>query len=120
VTIKKPWDAWYSSLSVVSGRRRTGSFLRKARVASTSVATRAFLHPLRYEDELLPLTRSRNIGVIGMKAIPADYRPRSKLLKLRPALSPMPIVALWRKNAETEALRAFIAAPLAKPTKKEK
>jgi hypothetical protein len=54
-----------------------------------------------------------------MKAIPADYRPRSKLLKLRPALSQMPIVALWRKNAETEALRAFIAAPLAKPTKKK-
>jgi hypothetical protein len=31
----------------------------------------------RYEDELLPLARSRNIGVIGMKAI--RYGRRAKL-----------------------------------------
>jgi LysR family transcriptional regulator, benzoate and cis,cis-muconate-responsive activator of ben and cat genes len=42
---------------------------------------------------------------------------RLKLLKLRPALRPWSIVALWRKDAETESVRAFIAAALAKPTK---
>ncbi len=38
--------------------------------------------------------------------------PQVKLLKLRPALPPMSIVALWRKDAETEPVRAFIAATL--------
>jgi DNA-binding transcriptional LysR family regulator len=42
---------------------------------------------------------------------------RLKLLKLRPALHPWSIVALWRKDAATESVRAFIAAALAKPTK---
>jgi DNA-binding transcriptional LysR family regulator len=37
---------------------------------------------------------------------------RLKLLKLRPALPPWVIVALWRKDAETESMRAFIAAAL--------
>ena len=41
---------------------------------------------------------------------------RLKLLKLRPALPPMSIVALWRRDAETESLAAFIAAAVAKPT----
>jgi DNA-binding transcriptional LysR family regulator len=36
--------------------------------------------------------------------------PRVKLLKLRPVLPPWSIVALWRKDAETESVRAFIAA----------
>ena len=43
--------------------------------------------------------------------------PRLKLLKLRPALPPWCIVALWRKDAETESVKAFVAAALAKPTK---
>ena len=43
--------------------------------------------------------------------------PRLKLLKLRPALPPWSVIALWRKDAETESVRAFIAAALAKPTK---
>ena len=43
---------------------------------------------------------------------------RLKLLKLRPALPPWSIVALWRKDAETEAVRAFIAAACSKPIKK--
>jgi DNA-binding transcriptional LysR family regulator len=43
---------------------------------------------------------------------------RLKLLKLRPALPQWSIVALWRKDAETEPVRAFIAAAVAKPTKK--
>jgi DNA-binding transcriptional LysR family regulator len=38
-----------------------------------------------------------------------------KFLKLRPALPPWWTVALWRKDAETEAVKAFIAAALAKP-----
>ena len=37
---------------------------------------------------------------------------RLKLLKLRPALPPWSIVALWRKDAETEPVRAFITAAL--------
>jgi DNA-binding transcriptional LysR family regulator len=35
--------------------------------------------------------------------------PRLKLLKLRPALDPWVYVALWRKDSETESIRAFIA-----------
>ena len=37
---------------------------------------------------------------------------RLKFLKLRPALPPWSIVALWRKDAETEPVKAFIAAAL--------
>jgi hypothetical protein len=37
-----------------------------------------------------------------------------KLLKLRPELPPWSFVALWRKEAETEAVKAFVAAALAK------
>ena len=36
--------------------------------------------------------------------------PRIKLLKLRPALPPMPVAALWRKDGETELVKAFVAA----------
>jgi DNA-binding transcriptional LysR family regulator len=44
---------------------------------------------------------------------------RLKLLKLRPpALPQWSIVALWRKDAETEPVRAFIAAALGKPAKR--
>ena len=46
--------------------------------------------------------------------------PRLKLLKLRPALPPMSIVALWRKETETESVKAFIAAALTKPVKKDR
>jgi LysR family transcriptional regulator, benzoate and cis,cis-muconate-responsive activator of ben and cat genes len=42
---------------------------------------------------------------------------RLKLLKLRPALPPMSMVALWRQDAETEPVTAFIAAAVAKSTK---
>ena len=44
--------------------------------------------------------------------------PRLKLLKLRPALPPCSIVALWRKDTEEESAKAFIAAALAKPAKR--
>ena len=40
---------------------------------------------------------------------------RLRFLKLRPALAPWLTVALWRKEAETEAVKAFIAATLTKP-----
>ena len=43
---------------------------------------------------------------------------RLKLLELRPALPPWIIGALWRKDAETERVRAFVAATLPKPNKK--
>ena len=36
--------------------------------------------------------------------------PRLKLLALRPALPPIPVVAIWRKESETEAVKSFIAA----------
>jgi LysR family transcriptional regulator, benzoate and cis,cis-muconate-responsive activator of ben and cat genes len=42
---------------------------------------------------------------------------RLKLLKPRPALPPWFIVTLWHKEAETEAVKASIAAALAKPSK---
>ena len=44
--------------------------------------------------------------------------PRLKLLKLRPALPPCSIVALWRKDTEEESVKAFIASALAKPSKR--
>jgi LysR family transcriptional regulator, benzoate and cis,cis-muconate-responsive activator of ben and cat genes len=40
---------------------------------------------------------------------------RLKFLKLRPGLPPWLIVALWRKDAETEPVRAFVAAATSKP-----
>ena len=44
---------------------------------------------------------------------------RLKLLKLRPHTLPQwSIVALWRRDAETEPVKAFIAAAVAKRTKK--
>jgi DNA-binding transcriptional LysR family regulator len=36
--------------------------------------------------------------------------PRLKLLSLRPALPPVPVVAVWRKESETELVKNFIAA----------
>jgi DNA-binding transcriptional LysR family regulator len=36
--------------------------------------------------------------------------PRLKLLSLRPALPPIPVVAVWRKESETELVEQFIAA----------
>jgi len=50
-------------------------------------------------------------------SVSGTAEPRVKLLKLRPALPPWSIVALWRKEAETETVKAFIAAALAKPTR---
>jgi DNA-binding transcriptional LysR family regulator len=44
--------------------------------------------------------------------------PRLKLLKLRPALPPCSVVALWRKDTEEESVKAFIAAALPKPSKR--
>ncbi len=44
---------------------------------------------------------------------------RLRFLKLRPALPPWTIVALWRKDAEAEAVRTFVAAAvLPKQTKR--
>ena len=46
--------------------------------------------------------------------------PRLKLLKLRPELPPTLIVALWRKEAETEEMKAFVTAALAAPPKNDR
>jgi len=39
--------------------------------------------------------------------------PRLKLLSLRPALPPIPVVAIWRKEFETELVKFFVAAATA-------
>ncbi len=44
---------------------------------------------------------------------------RLRFIKVRPALPPWSIVARWRKDAETEAVRAFVAAALSKQNKSE-
>ena len=54
---------------------------------------------------------------IVLSCVSGMIGPRLKLLKLRPALPPRSIVALWRKDGETEPVRAFIAAALAKSGK---
>jgi DNA-binding transcriptional LysR family regulator len=36
--------------------------------------------------------------------------PRLKLIPLKPALPPVPVVAIWRRDAETELVKNFIAA----------
>jgi DNA-binding transcriptional LysR family regulator len=36
--------------------------------------------------------------------------PRLKLLPLKPALPAVPVVAIWRKESETELVKHFIAA----------
>ena len=43
--------------------------------------------------------------------------PRIKLLPVRPALPPTSIVALWRKEAKTELVTAFVAAAQVNPKK---
>jgi DNA-binding transcriptional LysR family regulator len=43
--------------------------------------------------------------------------PRMKLLPVRPALPPTSIVALWRREAKTELVTAFVAAALVNPEK---
>jgi hypothetical protein len=43
-----------------------------------------------------------------------------KLIPLKPELSPNPVGTVWRKDAETEPVRIFIAAALAKPTKNDR
>ena len=42
------------------------------------------------------------------------------LLKMRPALPPWSIVALWRKDSESEMVKAFIDAALPKPAKSKR
>jgi LysR family transcriptional regulator, benzoate and cis,cis-muconate-responsive activator of ben and cat genes len=44
---------------------------------------------------------------------------RLKFLKLRPILPPWTFVALWRKDAETESVRAFVAAA-SEPSRKRR
>jgi len=46
--------------------------------------------------------------------------PRVKLLPLQPALPPMSIVALWRKEAATELVKAFVVAALVNPAKDDR
>jgi DNA-binding transcriptional LysR family regulator len=41
---------------------------------------------------------------------------RVKLLPLKPALPPIPVGAVWRKDSETELVKNFIAAGRAKPS----
>ena len=78
---------------------------RKPRISSEHDSVTSLMAAVAAGQEfaLLPNSLSRAAG------------PRLKLLKLRPAVRPWFTVALWRKEAETEAVKAFIAATLAKP-----
>jgi DNA-binding transcriptional LysR family regulator len=80
---------------------------RKPRISSEHVSGTSLMAAVAagQESTLLP------------SCVRAAAGRRLKLLKLRPALRPWSIVALWRKDAETESVRAFIAAAQAKPTK---
>ncbi len=73
---------------------------RKPRVGSEHDSGSSLLAALAagHEWALLPSCARRVAGA------------RLKLLKVRPALPPWSIIALWRKDAETEAVRAFVAA----------
>jgi DNA-binding transcriptional LysR family regulator len=73
---------------------------RKPRIASEHDSGSSLIAAVAagHEFALLPSCVSGTAG------------PRLKFLKLRPALPPWSIVALWRKDAETESVRAFIAA----------
>jgi hypothetical protein len=57
------------------------------------------------------LRSSLKLGSSGspMRAFAERHRSRAAL---RPALPPWPFVALWRKDGETESVKAFIAAAL--------
>ena len=80
---------------------------RKPRISSEHDSVTSLMAAVAGGQEfaLLPNSLSRAAG------------PRLKLLKLRPAVRPWFTVALWRKEAETEAVKAFVAATLAKPEK---
>ena len=71
------------------------------------------------QEALYPIYR---IDADGQKLSGANrYRIRfapGQLLELRPSLPPWSIVVLWRKDVETEPVRAFIAAALGKPAKR--
>ena len=83
---------------------------RKPRISSEhdSVASLMAAVAAGHEFTLLPNSLS---GAAGRSL---------KLLELRPALLPWWTVALWRKDAETEAVKAFIAAALAKPAENDR
>ena len=82
---------------------------RKPRIGSEHDSGSSLLAALAagHEFALLPLCVR---GVAGV---------RLRFLKLRPALPPWSIVALWRRDAETEAVRAFVAGALTKPAREK-
>ena len=83
---------------------------RKPRISSEHDSVTSMMTAVAAGNEFALLPNSLS-GVAGR---------RLKLLKLRPALAPWWTVALWRKEAETEAVKAFIAATLAKPEKTDR
>jgi DNA-binding transcriptional LysR family regulator len=80
---------------------------RKPRIGSEHDSGTSLMAAVEAGREFALLPRSVS-GVAGR---------RLKLVKLRPALPPWSIVALWRKDAETDSIRAFIAAAQGKPAK---
>jgi DNA-binding transcriptional LysR family regulator len=83
---------------------------RKPRISSEHDSVTSMMAAVAAGQEfaLLPNSLSRAAGT------------RLKLLKVRPAVRPWFTVALWRKEAETDAVKAFIAATLAKPIKSDR
>lgn len=65
---------------------------------------------------LAALTAGREFALLPI-CVRGVAGARLRFLKLRPALPSWSIVALWRKDAATEAVRAFVTAAMAKPEK---
>jgi DNA-binding transcriptional LysR family regulator len=81
-------------------RKMFGTIGRKPRISSEHDSGTSLMAAVEggHEFTLLPSSVS---GAAGR---------RLKVLKVRPALPPWSYVALWRKDAETESIKAFVAA----------
>ena len=137
--------ARYETCVVVGGEHplATSTFVRLEQVASELVATYSRKDYPGYNENLgkmfATIGRKPRIGsehdsgsslIAAVAAghefalLPSCVRDtagvRLKFLEVRPALPPWIIVALWRKDAETEPVRAFIAAASSKPGKRDR
>ncbi|MGD1090097.1 MAG: hypothetical protein ABR955_15440, partial [Verrucomicrobiota bacterium] len=97
--------------------QRTADAVEKARAGLASRAKINVGYIPHLTMEILPRALRAFRGHLA-SCVSSMAGPRLKLLKLRPALPPCSIVALWRKDAEEEPVKAFIAAALAKPAKR--
>jgi DNA-binding transcriptional LysR family regulator len=93
--IRKDYPQYHSHL-----QKLFATIGRKPRIGSELDSGTSLMAAVEAGREItfLPSSVSRAVG------------PRLKLLKVRPAIPPWSIVALWRKDHETELVRAFVAA----------